>query len=887
MSQKHNGNFHRPTLGEWLLSLLRKPGSRKSESQPPKVAQPSEEQHLNNLEATDKTPISTRQLKRLERLRSEALRSRNSNSSYSQIWHSRWDSFSPEPRSRRGSFATNPLEDFDQKLGLFCPPFPDPQRESRPLEEIIQPAKTNGNSWSIYTYTQLKDDRAIRLIQIKSYDPSTQRLQLTLEEHCIDSSPPFDALSYTWGPPMYDDINICQSNDGGVNPTILGCQIECGNSSSMCQIASSMTSKYIWADAICIDQNNLAEKAAQVLMMGQIYARAERVIVWLGKDASDVLDFSHIRKNLLDAIRTYELYSEGSIESQNPLDPEFLDKILTGPQKDWFDMWRKYFLFYQRRRWFRRAWVVQEVALARDLVFLSGECLIHWRDMYEIGLTLRDSGWRHTLASILGPNARGGIGDEADRLLEYREQVQCGGPNDPQFRDYFLNIDGADTRELRWFAYLKFMIQEIRRFQVSDGRDKIFAVLGLAEKFLPDGLQIPIHPDYSLTSDYVYNSISKLFIKKLPFLSTLSFVEEQKRRRLLELPSWVPDYSSALGRQPLITLGSGRIFDASRAKSYRSPPPTFHSFQRSTTSPEIPILDTLQECITLQGAPLDRIPLKRISEPLDRLRLLGWATPVLKLCSELDRIYAPTGQSRIEALWRTLIADTGGQISDGPIHPAPGAYGAYFHDWLLSALAKSTRAWTKRTESESRGGYPYEIILLDEAQYLARLSLLTHLAATDSPARLSLLKHLAGTDRAAKAALPTIEQVFEHVEDFASQRASVLIEPYQKLVLPPCSKHFHSKRGPYHFDQAMGQVSTERCLFVTQKGYVGLGPESINPATDEIWLLMGAKVPFVLRRDAEGGSRYRLVGEVYLHGFMHGEALDTEVKERVGLVTIC
>ena len=111
-------------------------------------------------------------------------------------------------------------------------------------------------------------------------------------------------------------------------------------------------------------------------------------------------------------------------------------------------------------------------------------------------------------------------------------------------------------------------------------------------------------------------------------------------------------------------------------------------------------------------------------------------------------------------------------------------------------------------------------MLLDEAQYLALLSLLTHLTETDSPARLSLLKHLAETDRAAKAALPTIEQALEHAEDFASQRASVLVEPYQKLVLPPCSKHFHSKRGPYLFDQAMCQVSTERCLFVTQKGYI-------------------------------------------------------------------
>jgi hypothetical protein len=65
--------------------------------------------------------------------------------------------------------------------------------------------------------------------------------------------------------------------------------------------------------------------------MGQIYARAELVIVWLGKDASDVLDFSHIRKNLLDTMGTYELYSGGGIQSQNSLDPEFLDKILIGP----------------------------------------------------------------------------------------------------------------------------------------------------------------------------------------------------------------------------------------------------------------------------------------------------------------------------------------------------------------------------------------------------------------------------------------------------------------------------------------------------------------------------------------------------------------------------
>lgn len=38
----------------------------------------------------------------------------------------------------------------------------------------------------------------------------------------------------------------------------------------------------VWVDAICIDQNNAKETAAQVLRMPEIYSKAECVCVWLG-----------------------------------------------------------------------------------------------------------------------------------------------------------------------------------------------------------------------------------------------------------------------------------------------------------------------------------------------------------------------------------------------------------------------------------------------------------------------------------------------------------------------------------------------------------------------------------------------------------------------------
>jgi hypothetical protein len=41
-----------------------------------------------------------------------------------------------------------------------------------------------------------------------------------------------------------------------------------------------------------------------------------------------------------------------------------------------------------------------------------------------------------------------------------------------------------------------------------------------------------------------------------------------------------------------------------------------------------------------------------------------------------------------------------------------------------------------------------------------------------------------------------------------------------------------------------------------------------------VWILSGGRVPFALRQvDVNDESRYELVGEVYIHGLMYGEAV--------------
>jgi len=58
-----------------------------------------------------------------------------------------------------------------------------------------------------------------------------------------------------------------------------------------------------------------------------------------------------------------------------------------------------------------------------------------------------------------------------------------------------------------------------------------------------------------------------------------------------------------------------------------------------------------------------------------------------------------------------------------------------------------------------------------------------------------------------------------------------------------------------------------RCFFVTENG------PWIMKVGDECLILDGARVPFVVR-EAEFEPR-RLLGEVYVHGMMHGELVQT------------
>ncbi|KAK3339775.1 heterokaryon incompatibility protein-domain-containing protein [Lasiosphaeria hispida] len=89
----------------------------------------------------------------------------------------------------------------------------------------------------------------------------------------------YDALSYTWG-------SVADSN-----PTIFVNGHERAVTANLCaalwHLRDPSGERTLWIDALCINQQNNQEKGQQVQSMAKIYAKASRVIVWLGEPTVD------------------------------------------------------------------------------------------------------------------------------------------------------------------------------------------------------------------------------------------------------------------------------------------------------------------------------------------------------------------------------------------------------------------------------------------------------------------------------------------------------------------------------------------------------------------------------------------------------------------------
>lgn len=135
-----------------------------------------------------------------------------------------------------------------------------------------------------FTHTRLTSPDSIRLITLLPSLSFYSPVCCEIHDVPLMDSPPYEALSYVWGPPapghaihLNDDQQTLQ-----VTPNCLEALRYLRPRLSL----SGRRGRVLWVDAICIDQTHseasIQERNAQVTMMDAIYIRAVKVVAWLG-----------------------------------------------------------------------------------------------------------------------------------------------------------------------------------------------------------------------------------------------------------------------------------------------------------------------------------------------------------------------------------------------------------------------------------------------------------------------------------------------------------------------------------------------------------------------------------------------------------------------------
>ena len=135
-----------------------------------------------------------------------------------------------------------------------------------------------------------------------------------------------------------------------------------------------------------------------------------------------------------------------------------------------------------------------------------------------------------------------------------------------------------------------------------------------------------------------------------------------------------------------------------------------------------------------------------------------------------------------------------------------------------------------------------------------------------------------------KDSRPAAGYLGELYDDWVAMQKELL--PYGRdaghtLSFPQDDAFWDRMRRTGQWNNAMATCAVGRRLCVTREGYLGCVPRWATVG-DEIIVILGASTPFVVRGlERQGGERYELVGECYVHGMMDGEILESGRKQTV------
>ncbi|KAF2825729.1 hypothetical protein CC86DRAFT_34321 [Ophiobolus disseminans] len=409
------------------------------------------------------------------------------------------------------------------------------------------------STFPIYTYKNIASDE-FRVLVLHPAPNFTDEIEIHLQTLNRSNDKFYEAVSYTWGTDvkthrmLVHDEDFANSHLHGQNlltrmlryyqirdQANAALDVRSNVATMLRYLRYKWLPRYLWIDAICIDQNNMDEKSQQVNQMGDIYRKSGRTLIWLGSSKTYPRPLSALeaatRSARTDSWRdSVDRIGDTKNLGEEPNEIQDEDERIHWPQQADFRE-------ILNLPWFQRRWVIQEVALSPRPRVVFGHDVMSFEDM-----TYFIDKLRIPRAKVLNtPTVTDSLHMlESMTSLQRRNSFHGNSFMTKVKHDIFHQYYQHHPRNSGPADFIQLLVS-MSSAQCSDDRDRIYALNSLGGR--------PTVVDYHDSTEVVFTRFAiEEYTHSLETLYCCGAFPSDT------LPSFVPDWRSSRQSLPILSF---------------------------------------------------------------------------------------------------------------------------------------------------------------------------------------------------------------------------------------------------------------------------------------------------------------------------------------------